>query len=319
MKLLEQPFISKLEKAERILLAGAGGGYDIFSGLPLYFSLLNAGKTVFLANLSFTDIHAFQGEMLTPHMMEVTTDTRGVRGIYFPEWYLVNYLAEQGIDTSIFTFEKTGVLQLHQNYQVLLEKLQFDTVILVDGGTDSLMRGDEDGLGTPGEDFASIAAVSALDVPQKMMVCLGFGVDHFHGVSNDLTFAAIAELTSSNNFLGSLSLLQSMDEVKQFAEAAEYTFKQMPGNVSIVASSILSAINGRYGDHHATQRTKGSKLWINPLMAIYWFFDLDGIAQRNLLLEHLYLTDNFMDIVRQITIARRRNISAIIKRNHIPD
>ncbi|MFF7988525.1 hypothetical protein ACFZDG_01885 [Kitasatospora xanthocidica] len=35
-------------------------------------------------------------------------------------------------------------------------------VLLVDGGTDILMRGDEAGLGTPEEDMASLAAVAGL-------------------------------------------------------------------------------------------------------------------------------------------------------------
>ncbi len=47
----------------------------------------------------------------------------------------------------------------------------------MDGGTDILMRGDESGLGTPEEDMASLAAVHGLDVPEKIVVCAGFGVD----------------------------------------------------------------------------------------------------------------------------------------------
>ncbi|MEM7336940.1 MAG: DUF1152 domain-containing protein, partial [Chloroflexota bacterium] len=252
MNLLTQPFIKKFENANRILLAGAGGGFDIFCGLPLFFSLLEAGKTVFLANLSFTDLQAFQGEWLTPTMMKVTPETRGVKGIYFPEWYLTQWLSKQELDTPIYSFEKQGVLQLHQNYQFLQERLEIDAIALIDGGTDSLMRGDEDSLGTPGEDFASIAAAASIDISNKMLVCLGFGVDHFHGVSNDLSLAAIAEFTQTQQFLGSLSLLDSMPEVQKYREAAEYTFTQMPQNVSIVSSSILSAISGYYGDHHAT-------------------------------------------------------------------
>lgn len=42
---------------------------------------------------------------------------------------------------------------------------EIDCVILVDGGTDSLMRGDEVELGTPTEDMSSIAAIHQLKVP----------------------------------------------------------------------------------------------------------------------------------------------------------
>lgn len=50
-----------------------------------------------------------------------------------------------------------------------------------DGGTDSLMRGDESGLGTPTEDMASIAAVNKLKVRTKILMCIGLGIDTFHG------------------------------------------------------------------------------------------------------------------------------------------
>jgi len=52
---MKPPFTAKLEDAQRILIAGAGGGFDIFCGLPLYFALTAQGKEVYLANLSFTN------------------------------------------------------------------------------------------------------------------------------------------------------------------------------------------------------------------------------------------------------------------------
>ncbi len=39
MRLARLPFFDALEGADSVLLAGAGGGYDIFVGLPLYFAL----------------------------------------------------------------------------------------------------------------------------------------------------------------------------------------------------------------------------------------------------------------------------------------
>ncbi|MEU9291620.1 hypothetical protein AB0D57_45155, partial [Streptomyces sp. NPDC048275] len=48
------PLFTRLADAERILVAGAGGGFDIYSGLPLALSLLHQGKQVYLANLSFS-------------------------------------------------------------------------------------------------------------------------------------------------------------------------------------------------------------------------------------------------------------------------
>ena len=44
MNLFPLPFFSQLQPAGHVLVAGAGGGFDVFSGLPLYFALRAAGK-----------------------------------------------------------------------------------------------------------------------------------------------------------------------------------------------------------------------------------------------------------------------------------
>jgi hypothetical protein len=97
------------------------------------------------------------------------------------------------------------------SYRALVQHLAVDTVVLVDGGTDSLMRGDEIGLGTPREDIATIAAVDELEVERKMLVCLGFGIDRFHGVCHAHFLEAVAELIQTGGYLGTFSLLEDMD------------------------------------------------------------------------------------------------------------
>lgn len=315
------PFAQRLEKAQNILIAGAGGGFDIFSGLPLYFNLREQGKSVILANYSFTMLDMFKGEMVSPTMMKVLPSTKGRAPFYFPEWYLTRWFKETyQQETPIYAFDRTGVQPLLKNYEQIIAEHQIDAIVLVDGGTDSLMKGDEDGLGTPKEDLSSITAVSLVNVPEKMLVCLGFGVDHYHGVSNDLTFSAIAEMTKIGAFLGSFSLLEQMPEVQAYRAAAQYVFNAMSeDDVSIVSSSILSALAGDYGDHHATKRTKNSRLWINPLMAIYWFFDLEGLAKRNLLVEELHDTQTDHHVRQNIMITRKFGMTHIKKRQPIPN
>jgi hypothetical protein len=52
--MLTTPLLDQLKRAERVLIAGAGGGFDMFSGLPFYFALRDVGKAAFLVNLSFS-------------------------------------------------------------------------------------------------------------------------------------------------------------------------------------------------------------------------------------------------------------------------
>jgi hypothetical protein len=297
--MLTLPFFQELAPAKSILLAGAGGGFDVFSGLPLYFALCSAGKTVHLANLTFTNILPQTGTHIAPYLIEVSADTDAPQ-TYFPEVHLCRWLRTQSIDTSIFCFDRTGPKPLAESYRLLLDRLDFDTVILVDGGTDSLMRGDEAGLGTPVEDISSILAADQLPIPRKFLTCLGFGIDHFHDVCHAQVLEAIAELTRSGGYLGSFSLMREMPEVRLFIEATKYVLAHTAGRESIVCTSILSAIEGQYGNHHSTDRTMGSELYINPLMSLYWCFRLQEIADRILYRDLIKDTPGFLTALRQI-------------------
>jgi hypothetical protein len=272
-------FFGALENSKNILIAGAGGGYDVFCGLPLYFNLKSQGKKVHLANLSFADVVRSTGRKITDSLVEVKASTEGY-GSYFPELYLSRWFATQDEKVSIYAFENTGVKPLSEAYQVLVKLLEVDAIVLIDGGTDSLMRGDEIDLATPEEDAASIAAVMNLEgVPTKLLACLGFGVDTYHGVCHANFLEAVAVLTQNQSFLGAWSLLPQMPEVQKYREATEFTFEQMSHHPSIVSSSIIDGIAGEFGDFHRTMRTEGSKLFINPLMGLYWGFQLVGCGK----------------------------------------
>lgn len=301
MEILRLPFFGELERAERVLVAGAGGGFDVFCGLPLTFALRGAGREVTLANLSFTRLDEQSGQWLSPALVEVTADSEAW-GSYFPELQLARWFRERGEEVPVYAFPKTGVRPLAEAYRRLVEERGIDTVLLVDGGTDSLMRGDEAGLGTPEEDIASLAAVRGLAVPRKILVCLGFGIDHFHGVCHAQFLEAVAELARADAFLGAWSLTAQMPEVHLYHAATRAAIAGMPDRPSIVSTSILAAIAGQFGNFHPTARTEGSTLFINPLMSFYWAFHLEAAAARLLYPDELYETET----MEQITVLLHR-------------
>lgn len=275
------PFFEALKDSETILLAGAGGGFDIFSGIPLYFNLKRQGKTVILANFSFTWLDETTAEKVFPYCYQVKASDQDLSGRnYFPEKYLQQWFAFEGEQAMLYAFERTGVKPLRDAYKYLIKKHQIDTIVLVDGGTDSLMFGDEEGLGTPQEDVCSMAAVYRSGIKKQFLVSIGFGIDHFHGVSHFRFLENVATLARDQGYLGLFQVLQEMPEAQQYQSAVAYANDKMFGKESIVSSSIVSALEGHYGNHHSTRRTKGSTLWINPLMTIYWCFDLRAVVRR---------------------------------------
>lgn len=166
------------------------------------------------------------------------------------------------------------------------------------------------------EDLTSLTAVTLL--PQnidKHLVCIGLGIerDIFYG---DI-LQNIAELTKEEAFLGSCSLLKQMEAYQFYKEALLYTQNHPDQfNSSVINSSVVSAIEGEYGDYHLTTKTEGNVLWINPLMPIYWCFDLVKVSQWNLLHATLEDTQSFEDVVKvneeiQNSIVKRKGAKHI--------
>jgi len=261
-----QPF---LENSQTVLLAGAGGGFDIYCGLPLYDWLLRNGKRVHLANLSFTpQIPEFIYKVEPGNEPET----------YYPEQHLANFLQQP-----VYALQNDGPMKAQRAYQWMAEEFEADTLVLIDGGSDILMRGDEEELGTPEEDMTSLVAAFDCKIPQKWVVCLGFGIDSFHGVCHALFLENVAALIRDGAYRGSWSLQKESQEFQLLKQAYAYAAQRQRS--SIVNSSIIAAVEGQFGNHHSTERTQGSELFINPLMGLYWAFDLEGVARRNLYLE----------------------------------
>jgi hypothetical protein len=294
---------SQLRAAQRVLVAGAGGGFDIFAGIPLVSALRAAGKDVVLANLTFTYLGATDGERLAPALVAVRPDTDGPPE-YFPERHLAAWLQQRGWEPLVYAFEKVGVVPLRDAYATLVARHRLDAIVLVDGGTDILMRGDEAGLGTPEEDMTSLAAVSGLDVPCRLVCCIGFGIDAHHGVCHAHFLENVAALTQQGGFLGAQALLPAMPEVKDYLSAVALAEARTKGRESIVNASLASAIEGHFGDFHRMSRTEGSQLFINPLMALAWMFDLPAVAAHSLYLRDLEGTRTIWDVAARIEAFR---------------
>ena len=51
---LNLPVLDRLSASRILLIAGMGGGFDVFCGLPIYFELRSRGLNVHLGSLSFS-------------------------------------------------------------------------------------------------------------------------------------------------------------------------------------------------------------------------------------------------------------------------
>jgi hypothetical protein len=172
---------SALENSQCVLVAGAGGGFDVYAGLPIYERLRSLGKKVFLANLSFVCLGDTNAQSLTQALYAVEPTTTGAD--VFSRAHLGAVSFSPWGECQGFAFEKMGVRPVREGYTHLVQSLNLDAIVL----RDPLHRHAEGcrchpSTSTPAEDMTSLAAVAAINVPTRIVACVRFGVDAYHGV-----------------------------------------------------------------------------------------------------------------------------------------
>jgi hypothetical protein len=307
------PLFAALAPARNVLIAGAGGGFDVYAGLPLALALWDSGVRVHLANLSFSELVLLDRDVFVAENVAAVTPATTTTDWYFPERALARWLAANDLPPTVYAFPPLGVERLRDAYRHLIDTLDIDAVVLVDGGTDILLRGDESNLGTPVEDLTSVAAVAGLDVAVKLVTCLGFGIDAHDGVNHVEVLENLAALDREGGYLGALSIPSTSREARLYRDAVADAQAATPERPSIVQGQIAAATSGAFGDVQFTRRTSGSALFVNPLMAMYFTVDLDKLAARCLYLDRIENTWGRRQVITRIA-SFREEISTRIPR-----
>jgi hypothetical protein len=299
--MFSQPFSETLAAARRVLLAGCGGGYDVLGAVPLAAELRRAGKECFFASLSFTRLDRVGGHEPVAGVPALfrALPSAVTEAAYCPEAWLSRWLSGDGAEVPVFCFENTGVRPLRRAYEFLVCELDLDTIVLIDGGVDSLLRGDEVSLGTPSEDFASLAAVAPLAVERKLLGCVGFGAEMRDGICHAQVLERVSELTAVDGFLGVWPILPSSESASAYRSARAFIAagqqRQRGSHIHRVVGAALDCEFGPQGDH----------VWLSPLATLFWFFDLQAVARTNLLLPHLGETDTLWQVAATIEALRK--------------
>jgi hypothetical protein len=261
-------------EGKSFLIAGAGGGFDVFGGIPLAYELLRSDAKVVLANFSIKS----QGFSVR----ESTEED-------YPEGDLKN------VGIPVYTFGKNGVQNLRAAYEELIAKHEVETVVLVDGGVDSLMRGDEVGYGTVLEDSISLAAVAQLSVPFKYLVCLGFGTE----IEEGLNHYRVLENMTRCGLLGCCALTKEMEAFQVYERACHAVWQK--GRKSHIHSRIIPAVRGKFGDFRMAgveanvNGAEDKPLFVSVLSTLYWFFDLNNVADESYIIPTIIESKIFTD------------------------
>lgn len=207
-----------------------------------------------------------------------------------------------GVATHSYTIGRHGIQLVRDAYQEIVDKHSIDTIVLVDGGVDALMQGNEINYGTVLEDFIALLAVARIPVPNKYLVCLGFGCELEEELNHYRALENIANLSKTGDFLGSCALTRNMRCFEYYKKQCLDAWEEK--RKSHIHTRIIPSIMGEFGNYQMYQdidakvfgeTKKVEEAFISPLSSIYWFFSLEGVARANLYREILEPSRTFTD------------------------
>ena len=172
---------------------------------------------------------------------------------------------------------------LKELYEKIINDNEIDAIITIDGGNDSLMKGNEYSLGSIVEDSVTISAISNIKlkrIKQKILGCIGMGCDRFHGVSDAATFRAISELKRSGGFLGGIIIETNHEGYKLYKKIVNETNTKQKFH-SIIANSIVASVEGSNIIPQAIKERVSPEMDFWPLMGIFWFFNCEKVKERS--------------------------------------
>jgi hypothetical protein len=335
-------FLAQLSdpSVKNVLMVGTGGGFDFVHSLLLVPELKRLGKSITMASYSFGQPTQYAGEattlvwsddkpvsgesadsvkkplaspMIVKRIGDASKCTASEQSHYAPELHVVSFLDAQfpaEAPHSIYAHYARAwtINSLHKFYAHLVALHDIHAVIAFDGGTDSLVLGDEAGLGDPIEDAVTVGAFARLtNVKYKLLITVGFGCDRFNGVGDCASLRAVAELTAANAFLGSLSLHADAEPYIFYRNALDHIYSKQSFR-SVLAGATCAAVEGSaYGfafPEELNSRMRGgnrpaqSGLFVWPLMAMLFAFDIDKVAARSQVVRWLQDANTSMENMR---------------------
>lgn len=297
--------LDAIREKNNILISGIGGGFDVYGGLPLYYTLQKLGKNIFLANYSFTNfsvaVEQGHAQVINQNLLIANPDFDS-QIEYYPEGYLSKWFKVAfNEDVPVYMFNKTGTNPLLKSYQYIIDAHKIDLIILIDGGVDSLNTGAETGHGTIIEDTISIAALAPIENVKKIIMCVGYGTEVEEKVCGYNVLMNMSNLIKNNGFIGSCSLVKDSNNFRYYKNACMYAFSQQQlQKTSHIHRRILPSVDGEFGNFHLTDEDLATEIFISPLMSICWFFKFDAVFLYNKLIPHVSDSELFFDVVQRV-------------------
>lgn len=288
----------KLENSKSILIVGAGGGSDILCGIPLYYTFLKQGKNVHLANLTHTDLKTIHQHtdpiILEPNVVGANSIIKSPSQNYVEGYLSQFFKATLNQDKIVWMLNRTHVQDLKKAFERLVAHLEIDAIVLVDGGIDSIMRGDE-GKNMLTSNFVETTLLLAT-IQNMELIC-----DNLFLVScntnlnyQNILGKNISLLSSQGGFYGSCSIVSYMNSYKLMKSADLYLEHN---NIATSVKYFIKCIDSNFEDDEEK----------NGLVQ-FLFFNPVALAYNNVIVHKILDTNSYYDIVQVVGPYINKNI-----------
>lgn len=275
---------------KKTMALGVGGGCDIFTCLPWFYSLnANDKKLVHLFNYSFTEdlekytITNYEFISSVTKKCELTENNKK----YFPEYHLANML-----DKKIYALHLVPNPWLYTDLLKIIKELKIKKILLFDGGLDSVIIGNEKTCpGSPLEDSQIILAIyqikNILDDIEVVLITSALGIEDY----DVKQFKINAEILDATT----IKLSTKMKGWEDYSNCIK-TLKP----ASIIQSSIVAAVEGYRGKYEnplifpSRIEEKEDLPNIIDETTLWWIFDIDKLVKKSEAYQKLMIYNNKM-------------------------
>ncbi|MFW9991380.1 MAG: DUF1152 domain-containing protein [Candidatus Odinarchaeota archaeon] len=296
-----QSIISIVRDAKRILVAGMGGGGDIFSALPTYwnFHQLNAEAEIILGGISEAPMQAITDLEPITCKSGKTLSTCTSLGMVTSKSHCKDHRLIERIIARVFS-TKCLIMSLSDGAGPLIGELQnyiqersIDCVCFVDGGADSLAS--ENGLmGSVLADTLSLAVLSKLDVKYKLHGLTALCADLEMDIHTAMT--QIARVYGQNGCHGLLGF--PPEHFDEFQDCLEEILKE---SATGTGQAIFYAMKGYYGQETVFWEGGGAIIPIFPISSATWYFNPEVTVKVNYLAGPVSQTTTLEEATNRIT------------------
>lgn len=282
---------------QNVLLVSAGGGFDIFASLPIFYALNHYGFNVDFLSYSNTTISEASNYTSTEDfgysIFSIGNEIKN-NSSNFPELYVNNFLKEGfEFEKSIYIINRKQTIEnVITAYENLVKILNVNSIIVCGFGQKTICFGNEETDTDTINHIMNIAAISKIQNVSKAICNIGFESSPRSKLSFETSIENISLLAQRKSMLGGFQLESDMDEFVFMKSAFEYLINFGEHERSPLLERVIMGVCGQVGTH---EQDSGH---ISAIMGNTYMFELNSCAALNIISPNLFGHEDYVSAIQ---------------------